>query len=176
METSREVSHQKTVEVCRLSGYLGLGWISVALREGYTLKGDPPGSLPASLLHTHTCLLGIPLHFQALFCLESGGSKEVHSSHCSEWSHIGQATGVSDPYNLPWKTLLFLWVEKSPAQIDLTYSIAESLFSIFLLKSFISFSVKFEVTKHLQVAQKGGYQRTIDNRFSKYLDDLLSFC
>lgn len=173
METSREASHQNTVEVCRLSGYLGLGWISVALREGYTLKGDPPGSFPVSLLHTHThthtCLLGIPLHFQALFCLESGGSKEVHSSHCSEWSHIGRATGVYDPSNLVWKTLLFPLGGKTPAQIDLTYSIAESLFSVFLLKhSLISSSVKFEATVHLRLAQEGGYQRTINNTSSTY--------
>lgn len=75
METSREASHQNTVEVCRLSGYLGLGWISVALREGYTLKGDPPGSFPVSLLHTHTLT-------QTPVCL----GYHFTSRPCSVWS------------------------------------------------------------------------------------------
>lgn len=57
------------MEACRLSGYLRLGWISCGSSEwgdGGLWKGIPHRSLPS---HVHTCLLGIPLHFQALLCL-----------------------------------------------------------------------------------------------------------
>lgn len=66
----------------RLSGNLGLAWISVtpAVGDRGAVKGDLPGAYP--LAYTHTCLCRIPLHFQALFRLESGGSKQVHSSPC----------------------------------------------------------------------------------------------
>lgn len=56
------------MEVCRLSGYLGLAWISGELGVGWQrdFERGSPWSLPS---HVHTCLLGIPLHFQALRCL-----------------------------------------------------------------------------------------------------------
>lgn len=92
--------------------------------DGGLWKGIP---LEPSLSHTHTCLLGIPLHFQALLCLESGGSKEVHSSPRSEWSHNTQPTGVYDPF--PVLEDYIVAIRKS-TETGPTYPNAEALFSL----------------------------------------------
>lgn len=81
------------------AGYLAIwDWLGF-LRHWQWVAGSCERGSPWSL-PTHTCLCRIPLHFQPLFRLESGGSKQVHSSPCPVWSHNTQPTELCDPPSL----------------------------------------------------------------------------
>lgn len=127
----------------RLSGNLGLAWISATVGDSGAVKGDLPGAYP--LAYTHTCLCRIPLHFQALFRLESGGSKQEHSSACPVWSHNTQPTEVCDPPSSAARTYCCNRERKKRLRLLYPNAKALSLFSFFShvnQRSFISVAVK----------------------------------
>ena len=145
-----------SLQVIGLSAF-GLDFLR-ELRVGWrgSLKGDPPPE--PSLSRTHlsardtTSLPGPALSV----ALESGVSKEVHSSPGSEWSHNTQPTGVYDP---------------SPLLEDYIVAIAKStecrvnfgecrgsvlfLFSACNQQSLISTAVKSEAILRLRLARRG---------------------
>lgn len=158
------------------TGYLAISdWLGFLRHRQWVIGGLWKGiTLEPTRWHTHTCLCRIPLHFQALFSLESGGSKQVHSSPCPVWSHNTQPTEVCDPPSSAVRTYCYDWKNKKRLWLLYPNAKALSLFSFFShvnQRSFISSAVKSKALS-LRLGRLG----SVDNPKSSYLAKIYYFC
>lgn len=157
------------------AGYLAIwDWLGFLRHRQWVTGGCERGSpLEPTRWHTHTCLCRIPLHFQAQFRLESGGSKQVHSSPCPVWSHNTQPTEVCDPRPALQEHIVTIGKEK---ENQATLSKCKGSFFVLIFshvnqRSFISCAVKPEA-----LSLRSGWLGSEDNPKFGYLAKIYYCC